>query len=353
MTRRYSKLTAWAWLFTASGIFTVGASLLLAQKQPASGEPASVSWKAPAGGKAEDYVGAETCAGCHADQARQFAKRVHAHAQEAGAKYGTGCESCHGPGKAHANAQMEAAGDPAKEEAGKKLIFGFHGKPQENAARCLACHSTSRDQDLYNRSEHKLMGVSCDQCHAAHLLAGTAKRERVEASLAQGQFFMVPKLTEEDRWLNQSLLRKPQPDLCYTCHKVIQAQFSLPTHHRVPEGLMKCTDCHNAHGTMTRPLLKKAGWEACVSCHAEKRGPFVYEHPAVKVEGCTSCHTPHGSIERQLLLRREGRFLCLQCHVDPMAANVPHGRLTWTTRGECVRCHANIHGSNVSEYFLQ
>jgi len=175
----------------------------------------------------------------------------------------------------------------------------------------------------------------------------------VEPSPALAQFFSAPKLTEENRWLNQSLLRKPQPDLCFTCHRTIQAQFALPTHHRVPEGLMKCTDCHNPHGTLSRPLLRKTNWEACVACHLEKRGPFVFEHAAAKVEGCTMCHNPHGSVTRHLLVRREARFLCLECHVDPFAANVPHGRLTWATRGDCVRCHVNIHGSNASEYFLE
>jgi hypothetical protein len=54
-----------------------------------------------------------------------------------------------------------------------------------------------------------------------------------------------------------------------------------------------------------------------------------------------------------MLLRREGRFLCLQCHVDPAAINVPHGRLTYTTTGECVRCHAAVHGSNAGPFLLQ
>ena len=342
-----------AWPFLLTAVLALTASWALAQKQPSAHQPSSVAWKAPPEGKADQYAGAETCAGCHADQARQFAKTVHAQAGVEGAQYGTGCESCHGPGKAHADAQMEAAGEAPKVEAAKKLIYGFHGKPEENAARCLACHSTSKDQDLYNRSEHKLNGVSCNECHAAHLLERTAKRERVEPSIAQAQFFAAPKLTEENRWLNESLLKKTQPDLCYTCHRTIQGQFALPTHHRVPEGFIKCTDCHNAHGTLQRPLLRKSNWEACVSCHTEKRGPFVFEHAAVKVEGCTICHTPHGSVTRNLLTRREDRFTCLECHVDPQAVNVPHSRLGFQTRGECVRCHATIHGSNVSEYFLQ
>ena len=329
------------------------APTVLAQKQPASNEPPSVSWQAPPEGKAEDYVGQETCEACHADEAKQFQKTIHAHINVAGTKYGTGCESCHGPGKAHADNQMEAAGDAAKLEAGKKLIFSFQGSPKENASHCLVCHETNRVQDSFSGSEHMLQGIACNECHEPHLLKHVAKGERVEPQMAQAKFFDSPQITEENRWLNQSLLRKTQPDLCYQCHKVIQAQFSLPTHHRVPEGLMKCTDCHNPHGTATRPLLKKTGFEVCVSCHIEKRGPFVFEHPVVKIEGCIACHSPHGTIEKNMLIRREGRFVCLQCHVDPQAAGVPHGRLGFQTRGDCVRCHATIHGSNFNEYFLQ
>jgi predicted CXXCH cytochrome family protein len=346
------KLKRWIWLCAPAIAVFIGHNVTLAQKQPAASAPSSVAWQVPEG-KAGDYVGQETCAGCHADQAKQFGKTVHARAEVAGAKYGTGCESCHGPGKAHADNQTEAAGDAAKIEAGKKLIFSFHGKPEENAARCMRCHSTSKDQELFNHSEHKLQGVSCEQCHSAHLLERTAKRERVEPAIAQAQFFSVPKLTEENRWLQQSLLKKTQPDLCFTCHRTIQTQFALPTHHRVPEGLMKCTDCHDSHGSRTKPMLRKTTWEACVSCHMEKRGPYLYEHAAIKVEGCTICHTPHGSVSRQLLVRREDRFTCLSCHVDPQAANVPHSHLSWATRGECTRCHSSIHGSNVNEFFLQ
>ena len=331
----WAGFAAWAW----------------AQKQPAAVPGPPVTWKAPEKADPQAYAGAEVCAACHAAQAEQFGKTVHAKAAPASAKTATGCESCHGPGNAHIAAIAGAGNDAAKLAAAKKLIYGFHGKPADNGARCLLCHSSSPDQRIFGRSEHKLMGIACEQCHSAHLVEASSKAPR--AQLAQATFFSAPVRDEEQRWLKQSLLRRKQPDLCFGCHKSIQAQFSLPTHHRVPEGLMKCTDCHDAHGTINRPLLKKASFEVCVGCHTEKRGPFVYEHPAAKVEGCTSCHSPHGTVERNMLLRREGRFLCLQCHVNPAAANVPHGRLGFTTRGECVRCHAVIHGSNASPFYLQ
>jgi len=287
------------------------------------------------------YVGAETCKTCHDDIYSLYMKTKHrqtvtdTHASPSK----QGCEACHGPGAAH-------SADPSQP------MFNFKtASPAERSARCLTCHSSDKSHEAYNTSEHKLMGVSCDQCHDPHLSVADPK-SRVEPRLAQATFFNAPSMTEQNRWLDQSLLREPQPVLCFRCHGTIQAQFALPTHHRVPEGLMKCTDCHNPHGTENRAQLTKPGWETCVTCHVEKRGPFVYEHASVKIEGCVACHNPHGSINRNLLLRGEGRFLCLQCHVNPQAINVPHGRLGYQTAGDCVRCHATIHGSNSNEFFL-
>ena len=323
----------------------------ISQKQARPNAASSVVWKAPQG-RAEDYAGMEACIACHPVHSDMFSKTPHAKAAPKDVTFGAGCESCHGPGKAHIQAVEAAGGDDQKLDEAKKQIFSFRGKPDENVGRCLSCHVTSHSQSLFDRSEHKLHGVTCQQCHSSHLTDAADVRDKVEAPLSQAQFFRSPRIAEQNRWITQSLLRQPQPQLCYGCHSTVKAQFALPTHHRVPEGLMKCTDCHNAHGTSNQPMLKKTNWETCVDCHTEKRGPFIFEHSAVKVEGCAGCHSPHGTVSRNLLLRREGRFLCLQCHVSPQAPNVPHGRLTFTTRGECVRCHVAIHGSNFDHFFL-
>jgi predicted CXXCH cytochrome family protein len=339
------------WLLTATILF-MGYHLASAQKQPAAPQPSAAAWKSTLTGTPDDYVGADVCSACHVVEAEQFAKTKHAHAAPADTQYASACESCHGPGRAHADGMAEAGDDVAKIAAAKTLIFAFHGKTAENSARCMACHISGQHQELFNRSEHILNGVGCDQCHAAHLLEAAETPPGIEAPAAQPQFFTAPRLKEADRWPNNSLLRQSQPDVCFGCHGVIQAQFALPTHHRVPEGFMKCTDCHNPHGSITAPMLKETNWQFCVNCHIDKRGPFLFEHASVLVEGCVACHSPHGTVTRNLLLRREGRFLCLQCHVDPQAANVPHGRLGFQTRGDCVRCHVAIHGSNFSEFFL-
>lgn len=321
------------------------------QRQPGANENYTVTWKPPAG-QPQDFAGTQVCLDCHVAQGEQFAKTVHAKAAPANAAYGAGCESCHGPGKAHAEGMQNSEGDDAKIEAARKLIFAFKANPAQNSARCMSCHITSQDQSQFDRSEHHFNGVACNTCHAPHLLEAADTPHPAQAPLAQKHFFTAPRPNEQARWLSSNLLRRSQPDLCFSCHGVVRGQFALPSHHRVPEGLMKCTDCHSPHGTRNKPMLRKTNWEGCINCHAEKRGPFVFEHAAVKVEGCATCHSPHGSVTRNLLLRREGRFLCLQCHVDPQAPNVPHGRLGFQTSGECVRCHAAIHGSNFSQFFL-
>ena len=279
-----------------------------------------------------------------------------------GPRHVTGCEICHGPGAAHAHAEQNAAGDIAKMEAGMKLIYKFDGSSKENSERCMQCHKTGTPQDAFQHSVHASVGVSCIDCHSIHPVE-VADAGKPKLRSGQEQFFAVPRLKEENAWLTDGLLKKPQPELCFSCHRTVQAQFALPEHHRVPEGFMKCTDCHNPHGTMNHHQLTKANWETCVKCHVEKRGPFVFEHAVVRVEGCTACHSPHGSVNNFLLKRREQRLLCLQCHsvvhTTPEVtglngqANVPHGRGGYQGSGPCTRCHVAVHGSNFDEFLLR
>src|SRR5688572_8235279 len=65
----------------------------------------------PALYNAADYVGSDACKDCHEDQFKNFSHTSHAQLTRLASwkEKVTGCESCHGPGKAHTE-----DGDPAK-----------------------------------------------------------------------------------------------------------------------------------------------------------------------------------------------------------------------------------------------
>jgi predicted CXXCH cytochrome family protein len=144
--------------------------------------------------------------------------------------------------------------------------------------------------------------------------------------------------------------------LCFQCHADVRGQFSLPSHHPVPEGKLSCTDCHSPHkgsihqGGGTSILTEN---EMCQRCHAEQRGPYVFEHEAVR-EGCVVCHAPHGSVNSKLLTVRDAN-LCLKCHFQQMSGGaLLIGGSDHTLRvreGTCwtAGCHEAVHGSRVSQ----
>ena len=267
----------------------------------------------PAAAEHSQYVGSDTCKSCHEDLFQQFMTTPHGHAGRAHNPSGAeGCESCHGPGKAH----VEGGGDVSK-------IFTFKdASPAQVSERCDGCHRDNHDHQHFARSSHFSNGVSCIGCHSPH----HAKQR-------------------------EALLTEKQPELCYSCHETTRDEFEQPFHHRVNEGLVKCADCHNVHGGNVAHQLRTSSVQdsACFKCHAEKRGPFVFEHPPVKTEGCTSCHTPHGSTVPRLLNVAQVNALCLQCHTDIIAG--PHPQ---NTRAQaCTYCHTQIHGSNASSVFFK
>ena len=145
------------------------------------------------------------------------------------------------------------------------------------------------------------------------------------------------------------------PEACFQCHLDKRGEFSLSSHHPVLEGIISCGECHDPH---LGPANKGGGTalasesETCAKCHAAQKGPFVFEHEAVR-EGCTTCHAVHGSVNAKLLTQRN-QSLCLKCHFQQQAAagTIRIGGLDHTTfmsRGTCWTsgCHEAVHGSQI------
>ena len=235
-----------------------------------------------------------------------------------------GCEACHGPSKLHTEKQATAY------RPKPKISFSENTPVEESNAVCMNCHD---DQGRFHwmGSVHDIEDTGCVDCHSVHVA-------------------------------NDPVLKlETQPAVCYACHQEQRAQFLRQSRHPVETGtavtshlgLMACTDCHKPHGAVSDgSLVQNTLNETCFVCHAEKRGPFLWEHQPVR-EDCAICHVPHGSNYEALLTGRQP-WLCQRCHVASRhpsgvysgAGIPPDGAAQQVLAGACMNCHQQVHGSN-------
>jgi predicted CXXCH cytochrome family protein len=136
-------------------VILVFAILSVAQQresEKAGGEQAAVD--------PTQYVGTETCKGCHEEIGTGFAKNPHSRmqAKHQGPQW-QGCEACHGPGRSHTE-----AGDPAN-------IIRFEQLSRAEISKtCLRCHdlTTNRGPGKLLHSRHPSNDFGCLECHSQH-----------------------------------------------------------------------------------------------------------------------------------------------------------------------------------------
>lgn len=237
-----------------------------------------------------------------------------------------------------------------------------HGQVLESTRTdvCLDCHQGAPTA-AWHTSVHSLESVACADCHDPHPKTN------------------VPRLVHISHTSVRRSQRLPMsvsdPDACYQCHQDILALTRLPSHHPIMEGKMGCTSCHDGHGQFSGNLTAESVNDVCYKCHAEKEGPFVYEHEPV-TENCVHCHNPHGTVANNLL-HQPTTFLCLRCHsghsahdqflggrpfnldcnschdshgfgnnnLDDMGVPGPADRQALLS--DCTHCHRQVHGSDL------
>ncbi|MGC4086171.1 MAG: cytochrome c3 family protein [Vicinamibacterales bacterium] len=130
---------------------------------------------------------------------------------------------------------------------------------------------------MFSGSQHDQRNVGCVTCHSVH----SAKGEKM-------------------------LKQASQQAQCATCHKNVVNKQNRFNHMPVREGKLECSSCHNVHGSTNVKLLKVGTTvdESCTSCHAEKRGPYLWEHAPV-ANACVTCHDPHGSNNDRMLQAKQ------------------------------------------------
>lgn len=260
----------------------------------------------------QGWVGLATCTTCHDETARAFVNGPHGRAMALvrGDVLNEACESCHGAGAAH-------AADPAA----TNIRIPSASSPEVPGV-CANCHPWPAAALEMQTPAHQRAGVSCLACHQSGHRSGGGEK----------------------------LLRNDELALCGSCHGRQRVEFNLPFAHRDGRVSLACTSCHSVHQNLANPGGPAGAPDRrCVNCHPEKRGPFVYPHPALEVAGCTRCHQPHGSPNPQLLVRHEPSAVCLECHTDtPAFHNVCN-----PTYRQCLACHPAVHGSQTSQKFFR
>jgi len=224
------------------------------------------------------------------------------------------CTACHGPSEAH---------DRRGKKAPPDVSFGprWPSAVDTRNASCQACHEGG-EQMAWMGSAHQQDNLGCNDCHRAHGPDPVATNDGAQA-------------------------------LCLTCHTQVRAELQLPSRHPILEGKTGCSDCHNPHGGLGDGALRAVSLnDNCFSCHQDKRGPFLWEHPPA-AEDCSLCHRPHGSVNERLLTAR-GPALCQQCHAAAFHPSVAYGGEGLPGAGanqnllgkNCLNCHSQVHGSN-------
>ncbi len=204
---------------------------------------------------------------------------------------------------------------------------------------CAECHEnvTSAFHDathanLMTSGNHAL-GIGCESCHgpgSAHVKSGGELGTIVNPGSS--------------------------PETCFQCHLDKRGEFAAPHAHPVLEGKVSCNDCHNPHSgdaVIGGGTSLASADASCLSCHEAQRGPFVFEHEALR-DNCTTCHNPHGTVNAKMLKSRN-QTLCLQCHFQQQTASgqlMIGGRdhAAFVQRGTCwtAGCHEAVHGSHVN-----
>lgn len=247
------------------------------------------------------------CAECHEQSVASFNSSFHSKAWQGE----NDCQSCHGATDKHLGEQSKQTIISFSKDGGRTA--------EELTNQCLGCHAKSANLAMWDMGAHKKNDVACASCHDIHQPRSTVK----------------------------------QPDVCFGCHKDVRSDANKMSHHPIIEGKVKCSDCHNTHGTLSPHMLDaENNNQLCYKCHADKRGPFVWTHPPVE-EDCLICHTPHGSRHETLLVEKVTN-LCQDCHDnsghrdDPYDASYGFGGSNQNDHflgRSCISCHHAIHGS--------
>jgi predicted CXXCH cytochrome family protein len=290
-----------------------------------------------------------TTGGCHTD----MGKSAHVHGP-----VGAGvCISCHNPHGSYNDMAIARTGQDlcvvchqAKIEEFKNSVIH---KPVTEG--CISCHNPHESSMRFQlRGNGASVSSLCFNCHESKIFTKSHRHGPV----GSGDCIACHR-PHAGKYKSLLIASPEKGEVCFQCHKDRQQEFSMKyVHAPVQED---CNKCHDPHSSDTRFQLHKEGGQLCADCH-EKKSPKLYDaiknskfkHEPVEKGRCTDCHRAHSS-DVKSMLKKNTEELCFTCH-DELADAVAgsqyrHGPVQ---TGDCMACH-DVHGSNntriLSKYF--
>ena len=253
MSGRLRKAGTTAWLTVGFAIWAVAAGSALVNasdhrvdRDKASQPPAAraqVGAPTTAAGS-QAYVGEAKCLECHDEQRKGYEGSPHHRAADPrtpAAKQG--CESCHGPGSPHVD---DPAANPSRISSGCPQMRSTRRAPPATTAASTRCGTAAST---------KRAVVICMTCHSVH--KPKSEREQLKA-------------------------RRRRPRCAPPAIATRSPSSIAPATCRCAKARWSARPATTSHGSTNVKLLRKGDSiaEMCTSCHADKRGPFLWEHRA-------------------------------------------------------------------------
>jgi len=280
------------------------------------------------------------CAECHADELKEFAQSIHGRAAKAGDPDAPTCTSCHGP--VHA---IQASDEPRSAVARRN-----------QPAACAKCHA---DAGFVSRHKIPVLHPVEQYLQSVHGRAALQGKDAATCSDCHGSHGILPAWEAQSKVSHWNVV-----GTCAQCHKEIARQFNESVHGAaLKNGARDAPDCTNCHGEHLildprnpASALNAANVSAqtCARCHGDARLALRYGLPADRVpsyadsyhglamrEGsltaanCASCHGVHdilpSSDSRSTVNPANLARTCGQCHTgvnEKFAIGPVHVRIT-------------------------
>lgn len=266
------------------------------------------------------------CEECHAAEVKEFAKSIHGRAANAGDPDAPTCTSCHG--LVH---KIQPSSDATSAVARRN-----------QPAACAGCHA---DAGFVSRHKIPVLHPVEQYLQSVHGRAVMQGKEAATCADCHGSHGILPAWEAQSRVSHWNVV-----GTCAQCHKEIARQFNESVHGAaLKTGVRDAPDCTNCHGEHLildpknpSSALNAANISAqtCGRCHGDARLTTLYDLPANRVPSYADSY--HGLAVREGTLTAAN---CASCHGvhDILRSSDPRSTVNAANLAKtCGQCHTGV-----------